>query len=140
MNKVWLKISIAGSEECWNWQGGKDTNGYGVIQQNNIQTRTHRLVFELINNCKLESKEFICHSCDNPSCYNPKHLFKGDAKINAQDMAAKGRVKGGGPRKFDRALAQELLDSGIPVRQAANKLGVSHSNLLKAKKRGQITY
>jgi hypothetical protein len=33
----------------------------------------------------------IMHSCDNPDCVNPKHLFKGSQHDNMVDCARKGR-------------------------------------------------
>lgn len=34
---------------------------------------------------------FMCHTCDDPRCVNPDHLFEGTAKDNSQDMMRKGR-------------------------------------------------
>lgn len=31
------------------------------------------------------------HTCDNPKCINPRHLFAGDNFVNQRDSVAKGR-------------------------------------------------
>jgi hypothetical protein len=79
------------TNNCWEFLGSKDKDGYGVFGHGRgKQLRAHRASFEFHK--KISAKDlFVCHSCDNPSCINPDHLFLGDAKENTKDMIKKGR-------------------------------------------------
>jgi len=34
---------------------------------------------------------YVCHTCSNPTCVNPDHLYLGGAKTNAQSRVRRGR-------------------------------------------------
>ncbi len=90
------------SNGCWEWQGNRLKSGYGRIKvrrlaSSNIQV--HRLAAYLWKGFKLESPLDICHSCDNPPCFNPDHLFEGSRLINVQDCIRKGRMHAGKTQK-----------------------------------------
>ena len=78
---------------CWEWNGKKNWNGYGMIDIKRlgiVRQRAHRIVFEYLTGQKIGDK-VLCHTCDNPPCVNPKHLFMGTMADNVNDMCKKGR-------------------------------------------------
>lgn len=89
-------------EDCWEWLGGKDWDGYGMFWCINRNVRAARYSYELFIG-KIPKGHFACHNCDNPGCVNPTHLFIGTPKDNTQDMIRKGRngfKKGSQPSHF----------------------------------------
>src|SRR4029077_3747536 len=61
-----------------------------------------RLAYELANGVTLpldrrnqKSTVHVCHSCDNPPCCNPAHLWLGTMQQNIGDAAQKGRIAHG---------------------------------------------
>lgn len=91
---VWKDIVIKDETVCWLWQGSTDRDGYGVKTIGRKQYRVPRIVYELTNpDITLTTDIFVCHSCDNPLCCNPKHLFLGTNNDNTQDKIKKGRAR-----------------------------------------------
>lgn len=79
--------------DCWEWQGYKDRDGYGRLHCNETkkQISAHRFIYEFVKDIKLSKNIFICHNCDNSSCVNPNHLWEGTHEDNMKDMVKKGR-------------------------------------------------
>lgn len=75
---------------CWEYSGPR-TKGYGIINFRGENMRVHRLMFCLENGIEIPHLMCICHSCDNPPCCNPAHLWLGSIAANNRDAIAKGR-------------------------------------------------
>lgn len=71
---------------CIIFNGYKDKNGYGIKNGK----RAHRIAYENYHGA-FDKNLLVCHSCDNPPCINPLHLFLGTPKDNMQDKSKKGR-------------------------------------------------
>lgn len=78
---------------CLLWEGATDQRGYGVICSDGRTLRVHRVMLEsrIGRHLRPWPEEHACHSCDNPSCCNPDHLWPGNALTNAWDSCRKGR-------------------------------------------------
>lgn len=80
----WQKVHK--TETCWIWTGAIGPLGYGTYRG----YAAHRVSY-VLEYKHLEKKLFVCHSCDNPSCVRPDHLFVGTASDNGKDCYNKGR-------------------------------------------------
>jgi len=124
------------TDTCWVWKGKKDKNGYGQFYMNldkkEISVRPHRFSYMIFKG-EIPDGLLICHSCDNPACVNPQHLFLGTQKINIQDALKKERMNG--PKGTKQWLAKfkdddireirKLKSSGMNGNQIAKKYNVN---------------
>lgn len=88
-NRFWQKVDKTAN--CWVWIGGRTSWGYGSIAiRHGYMKNTHRVSWE-IHYGSIPKGMCVLHSCDNPPCVRPDHLFLGTLKDNSQDMLKKGR-------------------------------------------------
>ena len=91
----WAPIDRVG--ECWEWAGSRSAKrgsgrdyGHFIIRRDGryIRLYANRVAVYLMTGAV---PAMACHTCDNPPCIRPTHLYPGDAQSNSDDMVERGR-------------------------------------------------
>ena len=136
--RFWSKAILTANDDlCWIWQRGKDKFGYGRFKFGESTQYANRIAWQLTYG-EIPSGLKVLHTCDNPSCINPKHLFLGTTLDNNRDRAIKGRNAWGeknGNHKFTveqvRYIRQRYAQGGISVRELGREVGMSKAQVSK---------
>jgi hypothetical protein len=147
LKKLWAKVERRGLSECWPWAGalrvrnfkyGKMTVKLGGITFDFVASR---LIFASIHGF-LPTKLLVCHTCDNPQCCNPAHLFLGTERDNSDDMIKKGRsVHLRGENNSNAKLTETMVryirsnPDRLTLPKLAQKFGVSLALIEKVRQR-----
>lgn len=119
---------------CWVWTGKKDADGYGMLYATGGDFRAHRVAYELAFD-RAPGDLCVCHTCDNPSCVRPSHLFLGTSQENTADRHAKGRSATGPKLRRERIARGErqgqakLTDGDVRTIRRERAAGVTQKEL-----------
>jgi len=137
MNRFWDKVNKTISPNgCWIWTAGV-SNHYGRFSVGRKTFSAHRFAFELTNG-PIPLGLYVCHTCDNPLCVNPAHLFLGTHTDNMNDRNVKGRMARGitNRAKLTEPDVLQIRASADSVSDLSYNFGVSpqHIRLILSRK------
>lgn len=129
-----------GPDSCWPWTGALQ-GGYGIISFNRRYKLAHRAAYEEFVG-PIPAGECVCHSCDNPPCINPNHLWTGTNQDNVDDCVKKGRqinLRGSkhGNAVLTEDIVRDIRASEEPNPILAERYGVHHSQISNIRLRKQ---
>lgn len=143
--RFWSKVIVNDSDQCWEWVGTKDKDGYGLftLSRKNQKAkksrsyRSHRYSLEIQLGRDIVSGMIVCHYCDNPSCVNPSHLYEGTPQSNMTDAVSRNRLHKGervglSRRKLTEAQVIEMREkrsAGFSLQDLADRYGVGLSTV-----------
>ena len=140
--RFWSKVDKKDTESCWLWLGHTDSHGYGRLRKEGVNTHwtASRLSLIIQTNRLPESRlEMACHTCDNPRCVNPHHLYWGNNSTNQKDAVERGRKtmpeaqgeKNGYSKLTEQDVKQirNLIKEGLYNTTIGEMFGVHHSTV-----------
>lgn len=89
--RFWSHVVRGAPDECWPWNGSNDPREYGSIWVDGKRRKASQISWELANGRPFPPNTMACHTCDNPPCVNPAHIWPGSMSDNILDSVSKGR-------------------------------------------------
>jgi hypothetical protein len=136
-SRFWSKVDIIDDDHsCWEWtkSRGPLPENYGKFRWISLFTGAKEVIAASRMALFLTTgalPDHACHTCDNPPCCRPAHLYDGTHQANMDDRHARGRY-GGWTRRDQRGtlnsqakLTDEMV---ISARELARK-GMTLKNI-----------
>lgn len=134
-DRFWALVERRGEKDCWEWRGGLNQHGYGSFWFNGGSIMAHRFSYLLAHN-ELPVGKSVCHSCDNPPCVNPAHLWVGTRADNKNDSVRKGRHARGASCGRSRLTSEQVTiirHTSRKTTELAKSFGVARSTIRRVR-------
>lgn len=150
--KFWSKVLIGKPGKCWPWSGtfagGPNSAGihYGVMRlayTKRKHIRANRISAFLAFGPPPSDFHWALHTCDNPNCVNPAHLYWGLAENNSEDRLEEDTIRTASGRLHSRHIRGKLTPDQVrairsdkrSATKVASAYGVQKLNILRIRRR-----
>lgn len=137
IERFWSYVSRSDDPDaCWSWTGALDTKGYGTITVRRVEDLpegfehkssdlyfAHRLSYAMFVG-PIPVGLDVLHTCDNPPCVKPAHLYPGTHQDNMADRQRKGR-DAYGQRNGNTHLTDELVKEILSLKGQYSSLTIA---------------
>ncbi|MCP2163141.1 HNH endonuclease [Williamsia serinedens] len=130
------RVSVT-DQGCWEWTEYVNKAGYGRCFLKGQTWFAHRLSYAIHKGDP--GLGFVCHTCDNPKCCNPDHLYLGDNDTNMADKARRERHPFMRFTRVDVARIRSRRASGELLRTIAEDYDTDESVICAIAKRRRRT-
>lgn len=128
------KYTYYGLDGCHHWLG---MLGYSCKKKGSKKDRAKiaingtpryaaRVAYE-VHRGPIPKGMLVLHTCDNPGCVNPDHLYLGTNFDNMRDRAVRDRF--GKVKSDDVSLIIRMYNAGIYQKEIAKYFGISQGNV-----------
>ena len=136
------EVDTSDPDGCWEWPGARARGGYGIVGGSRWKKippfRVNRVVLADALGRPLAPGERALHRCDNPPCFNPRHLYAGTQRRNIQDARERGRIAAGernaNARLSENDVRRIRLDDR-PNAVVASEFGVMAEQIRRIRKK-----
>lgn len=131
IERFWSKVRPNHATGCLEYDGTPNAKGYMAYGADHAQEAAHRYAWMTAYG-PIPKGLMVLHSCDNPPCVNPAHLFLGTNRDNMRDMVQKDRAARADRNPnvkltWDEVQQLRADSETCSVRELARRYGVHHS-------------
>jgi len=140
-------VKISGNG-CWDTVSHlPNTWGYIELTRQNKHVFAHRLSYEAFIGI-IPIGLNVLHTCDNPACVNPKHLWLGTIADNNRDRANKNRNRdqNGEKNNLSKLTKSQILKirklrkHGLTLTQIAREFNIASSHVSRIANKKEWTH
>jgi hypothetical protein len=124
LERLWRNSTGELDDECWIFNGSSSKAGHIRIRlDNKKRMMVHRLAYEAHHAEPIPEGLQVNHHCDNPACFNPRHLYLGTQTDNMRDRSKRNRFNAS--KKITKEQSDFIKTSDKSAQELAKMFSVT---------------